>query len=430
MKRLMKLRQQRANLQKEQTELFAAAEAEDRGLTDEEKTRDDEVHAQIQVLDADIARLERAQENERAIAAQQFDDRGDQQVVTDPAGTFADLGDFARAVYNACIPNGRVDPRIAAIAAADMQAAPANFHREQGSSDGYMVPPDFSQQIWELVFNGEGLIDLIDSEPTGSNQVGKLKDESTPWGATGVVAYWGAEGEKMTASRLSTEEEFLTLHKLYAFVLATEELMEDAPRLNARLSRKAPEAIRFKADEAIVNGDGVGKPLGWMRSGALVSIAKESSQAADTIETANVAKMYSRMLPQGLARAFWLYNSDALPQIMTMTIGDKAIWTPPNGFISAPSGLLLGRPLRPSEHAKTLGDKGDIQFVDPMGYYGANKRGGIRFAESMHLFFDYNIGAFRFIFRMAGQPHLSAPVAPQYGAAAKSHFVTLDERAS
>ena len=37
--------------------------------------------------------------------------------------------------------------------------------------------------------------------------------------------------------------------------------------------------------------------------------------------------------------------------------------------------------------------------------------------------------AFRWIFRVGGQPVLSAPVSPAKGSATKSHFVVLDDRA-
>jgi len=111
-------------------------------------------------------------------------------------------------------------------------------------------------------------------------------------------------------------------------------------------------------------------------------------------------------------------------------LGQQPIWTPPaTGFQNAPGGFLFGRPVRFSEHCKTLGDKGDIQLLDLKGYYGVRKEGGTRYATSLHLYFDYGLQAFRWILRFGGQPHLSAPVAPANGANTKSHFVSLDERA-
>lgn len=337
---------------------------------------------------------------------------------------FSDNAEFALAVRAACSPAGPVvDPRLGA-----MMAQPTGFMQESGAEEGYMVPPAMRDQIFELIFAGDDVLNRIDMEPTNANAVEFIRDEDTPWGATGVQAKWAGEGTVLTATKLSTKGEMAKLHKLYAFVLATDELLEDAPRLNARLTRRAAEAILWKASDAIVYGTGVGQPLGYFESPALVSVAKETSQVVDTIVTANVLKMYSRLLVLGAAQPFWLANRDTVPQLGVMTIGNQPVWTPPNqGMTQAPGGFLLGYPIMLSEHARTVGDKGDLQLVNPSGYYGLEKRGGIQFASSMHLFFDYGVQAFRWTFRMGGQPFLSKPVTPAAGGT-KSHFVVLDER--
>lgn len=356
----------------------------------------------------------------------------------DPMRGFRDAADLGRAVMNASRPSGgSPDPRLerlhreAAAENVDVQGAPADFHRETGSSDGYMVPPAMREEIWQGVFSGDGILDAVAPEPTASNVVGLLADESTPWGTTGVKAYWESESAEMIPTgRLATEPRLVRLHKLFAFVLATEELLEDAPRLAARLTTKAAEAIRWKAEQAIVEGNGTGKPLGWMRSNALVSVAKETSQTADTVVAANVLKMFARLHPDAV-NPFWLAHKSVLPQLGLMTIGNQPIWTPPSeGMKAAPGGVLLGMPVRFSQHCETVGDKGDIQLVAPNGYYAATKTGGVKGASSIHLYFNYDMQAFRWTFRLGGQPLLSAAVSPAKGAETLSHFVTLAERAA
>lgn len=337
-------------------------------------------------------------------------------------GGYRNIAEFAVSVRNASV-NQSVDPRLAAL--------PANYNQNGGTSgEGYLVPPEYSQTIWEHVFGEFSLLSAVAPEPTNSNVVGMVKDESTPWGASGVQAYWRTEGAQMQASKLTQNAELVPLHELYAFVVATDELLADAPRLNDRLTRKASEAIRWKASDAIMWGDGIGKPKGFMNSAAKITISKESGQAADTIVAKNVAKQYSRLLSGNIAGAFWLANSDTLPELMTLTIANQPIWTPPNaGFQNAPGGFLLGRPVIFSEHSDTVGDEGDITLVDPSGYYAATKQGGgIDFASSIHLFFDYGAQAFRWTFRLGGQPILSAPLTPPRSSGTKSHFVTIEAR--
>ena len=432
------LQQERADLIKE----AAAIAAKGASRTEAETARFEEIEARIGGdggIDEALADIDKVREWERtqAPASGASDDGrtiqiGDRPLRTnepDPRKTngFANLAEFARTVVAASRPGGQADARL--FGPPMPGAAPTNYHQESGTAEGYMVPAQFREEIWSLVFNGQDVLNMVSPEPTESNAVELLADESTPWGSTGVQANWRSEAGQMTASKLTTERRLVRLHELYAFVLATDELLQDAPRLNARLTVKAADAIRWKASDAIVNGTGAGQPLGWFTSAAKVSVAKESGQAAATIVAANIAKMYSRLLPMNVGRAFWLANSDTIPQLMTMTIGDQPIWTPPNNFVNAPGGILLGRPVMLSEHAQTLGTQGDIHLVDPGGYYATNKGGGIDFASSIHLYFDYGVQAFRWTFRFGGQPFLEAAVSPANGSNTKSHFVVLATRA-
>lgn len=433
MKSLKALKSREAELKADGKSMLDAAEKAGRDLSAEEETRFAAIERDLEALSTEIEAAEKAAERRRrmdgvAIPGSPRVQVGDDRSTLDPRAGFQSLAEFARAVQRAHpqTPNGSVDPRLSSM----YQAAPTGYMREGGSNDGYMVPAEYRDRIWELVFEGQGLVNQIDAEPTTSNQVNDLADETTPWGSTGIKAFWRSEAGQMAATRPSVLPRSLALHELYAFVTASEELLEDAPRLNARLEGKAAEAINWKLDDSIVNGDGVGKPLGFMKSAALVSVAKEAGQAAATLVAANVVKMFARMLPQGIARAQWRINSDVIPQLATMTLGDQPIWTPPaSGFTQAPGGFLLGRPIVLSEYNETIGTKGDVQLIDPKGYYGLRKAGGIKFASSIHLYFDYGLQAFRWTVRFGGQPHLSAPVTPNKGTATKSHFVTLDTRA-
>jgi HK97 family phage major capsid protein len=425
-----------ALLKKEARETGARMEArlhqaisENRELTAEEQAAQDADQATLDRQLANIARLEQLAAATASIGA-------DPAVSVIPAVTvpasprnpapsndgFASLGEFAQAVRFANPMAGgdfRMDDRL---------SAPSNVHTEQGDAAGsYLVPAEYREEIVDLVFGeADAIMNLIAPEPTGKNRVQGLGDETTPWGTNGVRAYWRSEADQMTASKLDLNPRETPLNEVYAFVNASEELLEDAPRLANYLQRKAPAAIRWKAVDAFVWGDGVGKPLGWMASDALVTVAKETGQAADTINGLNVAKAFSRMIDP--ASAVWLANSDTLPQLMVLeSENGQPLWQP--NFSVSPGGVVLGRPVFWTDHADTIGDKGDLQFVNPNGYEAFRKQNAISFAESIHLFFDYNVRAFRWIFRIGGQPVLSAPVTPARSAATKSHFVAIADRA-
>ena len=428
MNKLAKLRQELDRLKADGLALVDTAEAENRGLTDEEQTQYDAIADKIEAKKAEIAAVEKNAELRRNMetvgggaspaGAYRVDD-------PNPATTngFKDIAEFASAVRNASSRGNPVfDKRLL--------GAPTNTHMGGAASgEGFEVPAQFREEIFEVAVALDEFAPLVTDEPTSKREVKLNADESTPWGASGIQANWRSEGSQMTPSKLATDPRTVPLHDLYAFVLASEELLEDSPRLASRMTRGAGQAIAWKRNNSMVYGSGTGQPLGWMESGALVSVAKESGQSADTITATNVLNMFSRLMTVPGDAPFWMTNRDCLAQLMTMTIGDKPVWTSSNGLAEAPGGFILGLPVKFSEHARTLGDKGDLQLISPKGYYALHRENGPKFAQSIHLYFDYAIEAFRWTFRFGGQPFLSAPVSPANGSATKSHFVTLDERA-
>lgn len=432
-KNLNKLRQDRAEKAKagKTKETAINALLEKTTLTDAEQAQLTALEAEADAIEADVSALDQeiAAEEKRAHRAQLFGSTAIPArsiVVNEPnpetTNGFKSLAEFAVSVRNFQV-SGMNDARLTAAA--------SNFHQNGGGAgEGILVPSQFREDIWSLVFDDNDLLGACNPEPTSGNSIGIAKDETTPWGASGVQAYWRSEGTQMLASKAAVTPAMLVLHELYAFVLATQEVLDDAPRLQNRITVQAARAIRWKAFEGVMFGDGNGKPLGFMNSDAKVIQAKEGGQAADTITVPNILKMYSRILRTG-GRPMWLGNSDTLPQLGQLTIGNVPAWLPVNGALQgAPDGgVLLGRQLVFNEHCATLGDLGDLVAVDLSGYALATKvGGGLDFAASIHLFFDQNISAFRWIFRVGGQPYLSKPVAPAKGNNTKSHFIALEAR--
>ncbi|KKL46549.1 hypothetical protein LCGC14_2344420, partial [marine sediment metagenome] len=87
-----------------------------------------------------------------------------------------------------------------------------------------------------------------------------------------------------------------------------------------------------------------------------------------------------------------------------------------------------GRPIVPTEACQTLGDAGDIIFVNLQQYMTVRKTSGIRAETSIHLFFNQDITAFRFIMRVAGQPWWNEVIARANGVNTLSAYITLATR--
>lgn len=437
MKKLAELRKRLAELKAQGEDICKAAEAAGGEFTEEQDEKFAAIEDEIEQVKGEIAAQEKLSERRRNMGAIAVGAALAGSTALSPAlantvhdsdprltGGFTDIGEFAVAVHGAVRAGqhgGTVDERLVGL---------SNSH-EGGTQDGegFMLPPQFRDEVWELVTMFDDFGSLVDEEPTSAREVKLGADETTPWSTSGIQAYWRAEGSQMTRTKLETEGRSVPLHQLYCLATASEELLEDAMRLRSRLTRKAAMAIAWKKNLAIVQGNGVGQPVGWFNSPAMVTVNPESGQAADTINSLNIANMYSRLYVQPGDRPFWMVNQDTLPQLITMAISDKPIWLPPSqDFSGAPGGFLLGLPVKFSEYAKTLGDLGDIQLISPKGYYGVRRAAGVQFASSIHLYFDYATEAFRWVFRYGGQPHMTAPITPFNGTATRSHFVALAER--
>lgn len=349
----------------------------------------------------------------------------------DPKAGFKNFGEFAMCVKAA----GGDGPDGGAVTR--LQNALTTYGNEgSGADGGFLVPPDFRRDIAVKVMGEESLIARTDRMVTSSNSLVLPKDETTPYGSTGIQAYWESEAGQKTQSKPVLGQNALRLNKLIALVPVTDELLEDAPAIDSYLRRKTPEVMTAKLNTAIFNGTGVGQPLGFLKSPSLITVAKESGQAADSILYANIVNMYSRMRAGSLPNSVWLINQSILPQLLTMafdpgaTAGKVPVFLPASGAAGAPYGTLLGRPILPIEAASALGDLGDINFVDLSQYLTATKGNDIKTDVSIHLFFDYDVTAFRFVFRVTGQPWWNSPVTPQAsGAATLGQFITLAERA-
>lgn len=339
----------------------------------------------------------------------------------DPKRGFASYGEFCADVVRASSGKDTSERLI--------RAATTYGNEANGPDGGYAVPPQFAGEIASVAYAEDSLLSLCDNTPVAGNTMTFPKDETTPWGSTGITAAWEGEASQTTPKKPALGEAQLKLRKLKVLVAASDELLADASAMSTYITRKCGEAVEWKVNDAVINGTGAGMPLGVMVAASTVSQAKETGQTAATINAANVSKMYGRVIKGPGANLAWIVHPDAINQIMQLTIGDQSIWTPPqSGFKDAPNGFLLGRPILESDACQTLGTVGDIILGNFNGYRAITKAGGAEFAQSMHLWFDQDLMAFRLTFRMDGQPALAAAVSPKNGSSTRSHFATLATR--
>jgi len=437
----------------------AKADAEKRDLTAEEQTEVDAIFAEFEHVESDIKRRERLVAQDERLG----ESRGRVVPPLNPADTqvivpqnnarglpntvlrtredhqrwgFRDFGEFCMAVKNAALTPSQTDARLLLV-----NAAASTYGTEGvGADGGFAVPPEWRSQIMEMVAGEDSILSLTDQQQCSGNSITFPVDETTAWQTTGgVQAYWDSEAAAMAQSKPLLKDLTAKLSRITALVPMTDELLEDAAAMGGYVGKKAGEKIDFKVTDAIINGTGVGQPLGIMNAPCRVSVAKETSQVAATFHADNVAKMMARLPSKSFGRSVWFVNQDVLPQIFKLGFavttaagtasGAGALYLPPTGLASSPPfGTVLGRPVVVTEACATLGTLGDVILADMTKYLTVVKASGIKSDVSMHLWFDQNLTAFRFVLRINGQPWLSAPIARKSGSNTLSHFISLDTR--
>lgn len=452
MNRILQLQQEKASLIDAAQAVVKLAETEKRGLTADEralvkaKTEAAEGINDTLALEQRLAAAQgsRAQVHDNALdkpfgRAPQANETPQQrrQRVTDG------LGEQLIAIRNAAFNPQSTDPRLMELnqraAAGSSEAVPAD--------GGFLVAPDFSEEIMTIAHD-TGMVytrgrKLPLSETTNAIKIPGIDEQSradgSRWG--GVRMYWQNEADSMTATKPKFRLTELVTKKLTGLYYATDEILRDSRMLGAIVTQAFGEEVGFKMDDGAINGDGSGKPQGIMNSGALISIAKETGQAAATVVFENVKKMWFRLYARSRKNAAWFVNQDVEYQLMSLV---QVVGTGGSSVVSgvAPSGpsvytpagyagneyaLLFGRPVIPIEQCQTLGTTGDIILADMTQWVYVDK-GTPDQATSMHVRFLTDEMTFRWIYRVDGQGIWHTPLTPFKGSNTLSPFVKLDAR--
>ena len=427
MKKILEMKAKREDARLKAMALLSKAEKEDRFLSEEEQKSIDDYEQEIRSWDESINRAE------RMIAMAPNEDKSVETPETKPTPSkdsekrFASFGEQLMAAYRAAMPGGRVDERLTTRAA-------SGLNETNPSDGGFLVQQDFVSDLLKRTYETGILASKVKKIPISTNanslKINAIDEDSrangSRWG--GVQTYWEGESDQLAGSKPKFRILELSLKKLTGLCYATDELLQDAAALESVIKQAFTEEFGFKIDDAIVAGNGSGEPLGILSSGALVTVAKETSQT-EILKVENLVKIWNRLWSRSRANAVWYINQELEPYLYTLKIGDTPVYVPAGGLSEKPYGTLFGRPVIPLEQCSAAGDVGDIILADISQYLLIDK-GGIKAASSVHVRFLYDENVFRFIYRVDGQPIWNKPLTPFKGSATVSPFVTLAKRSS
>jgi len=437
MKTVMQYREDIKALMKKAADVDAACVAENRDPVEAELTFQNEIMDTVKEYQTIIQTKERRDKMQATL--EQPEDR-----LTKPAPEnkghgitikdkerFGSLGTQLAAVMRAGHPGGAVDPRLYNA---------TGLGETTASDGGFLVQTDFSSTMLQDVFETGILASRCkrmqisgNSNSIKINGVDETSRASSRYG--GIVGYWKDEAGLKTASKPAFRQIELNLKKLIGLCYATDELLDDATALESVIRSGFVSEFGFLLDDAIINGNGSGMPLGLLNAGCVVSVEKATGQAKETVIFENIIAMYSRLFAASRPSAVWLINQNVEPQLFSMTLSAGTsgvpVYMPAGGISGQPYGTLFGLPVLPIEQAATLGTQGDVILADLTNGYILAEKGGIKSDMSIHVQFIYDESVFRFVLRIDGQPVRATALTPYKGGSGstQSHFITLDTRA-
>ena len=287
------------------------------------------------------------------------------------------------------------------------------------SSGGFFVPDEYAAAILDSSLESEIVRPRASITPMNSDtkKIAGL-DTSTASGNTlfgGFNAQWTGEGDAATEEQTKSRKIELHAHKLFLYTLVSNELLHDGVGFDEQLTQAMIRGAGWFMDYAFLRGTGAGQPLGVLNDPALVTVAKETGQAASTIVYSNLTKMFARLHPASVSNSVWVANSTSIPQLLALSVsvGDGGSHIP---VLSDATGefSMLTRPVIFTEKLQTLGTTGDILLCD-FSQYQIGIAADVALDRSMHVGFTTDETGYRTIVRADGQGLWSSSYTPANG---------------
>ena len=333
--------------------------------------------------------------------------------------------------YLAVVGSGRYDDRL--------RIMDSSMSEGVGADGGFLVPDYYVRDLFDASLEAEIVRPRATVVPMlGRTAIASGFDTENHTGGSigGFVMEWLGELATGTRQKAKVRRIQLTAKKGAIFTQASNELAADAPGFDGDLVNTLVQAIGWSLDYYAIRGTGAGQPLGVLNDPALITVAAEGGQAADSFVAQNVLKMFSRLHPACIKSAVWITSSTCLPKLMSLYIPATNIAGTENvGAVTGPlvtitgpnQYLMLGLPLIVTEKASAVGDVGDLVLAD-FSQYVLGIRREVTVERSNAAGWLEDASDWRAIIRFDGQGKWSGPVTPVKGGETLSWAVTLAAR--
>ena len=273
----------------------------------------------------------------------------------------------------------------AAYKAAVLDALRSNFRKisnvlSEGvdSHGGYLVPEEYDSRLID-VLNEECIMRRLGTSITTSGE------HKINIAGTKPAAAWIEEGEALTFGDATFDQTIMDAHKLHIAIKVTEELLYDnAFNLESYIITQFGKALANAEEEAFINGDGAGKPLGLLATEGGAEIGGTTATADEITYDDLVDLVYSLKRPYRKNAAF-LTNDQTIGYLRKLK--DKnghPLWH--DSVEDGEPGRILGYKVYTSPYFPVMtAGLPAIAFGD-YSYYNIGDRGTRSFAELKELF--------------------------------------------
>jgi HK97 family phage major capsid protein len=358
--------------------------------------------------------------------------------VTKKPGYF---GRQLQAVYNFACQRGQMENLSASdrdalkpmIPTTGIKGAATGASSDVGSDGGFLVSQDRSSTVLQRAYAAGEILMRLSPIPISANSNGivlpAIDETSRADGSRygGIVSGWLGQGNTLTSGKPKFRPMDLKLRKVGAFVYATDELLADARALEAWVNKYLPLELKFRTEDAVVNGTGSNQPLGVLNSGAVITVTRAQ---ANRILSDDLRAMYLRMWAPLRSNAVFLIDQSSEGEFDTLAIpiGTGGAFDPsykPAGSVPGQKyATYKGIPIVPVEYCAALGTSGDIVLV-AFDEYTLIDKGDIKSDVSLHVAFLTDEQVFRFMYRVDGQCNWNAALTPKSGGSTLSCVVKL-----
>lgn len=247
----------------------------------------------------------------------------------------------------------------------------SNVLQEGVDADGgYLVPEEYDKRIIDIL-SEENIMRKLGTTITTSGQ------HKINIAATKPAAAWIEEGGALQFSDATFSQILLDAHKLHVAIKITEELLYDnAFNLESYIVTEFGKAIANAEEDAFLNGDGTGKPLGlFAKTGGGTKAASTAAPTADDF----IALIYALKRPYRKNASF-IINDKNIALLRQLKDNNGAYMWQPSVQAGEPD-TFLGYKLYTSQFAPTNA----VAFGD-YRYYNIGDRGTRSWQELRELF--------------------------------------------